>query len=442
MKYGVVFPQTTTETDPVAIRDFVQAAEGAGFDHLLLYDHVTGAHQSRFDEAGQFRPENSGRTYTYEAQFHEPLTTIAWMAALTSSIRFVTSVLVLPMRQTVLVAKQAAEHGDVHQDRDAAQRLALLGRDDAAEHHRGGVGDHQLGLEVARRGRGLGAGHGGRARARDLLAHVQAEEVVRRDARADGERGADPVRSGLVADGGSRQCHRLGGGGPQPPGRRFARRLGSDPGRRSLLMELADLVTEQLRPELADLDLRSTAELVRLMADDQKEALEAVADAANSIAAAIEAVHSRLEGGGRLIYVGAGTAGRLGLLDAAECPPTFNTDRVIAVLAGGPAAFDVSREAVEDDIGAGADDMDRLEISQADVVVGLSASGRTPYTIGAVAKAKQLGAVTVGISCNPNALLSRQVDYPIEVLVGPEVIEGKTKPLYIYTDRAEQTASA
>ncbi|HKZ19376.1 MAG TPA: N-acetylmuramic acid 6-phosphate etherase [Acidimicrobiia bacterium] len=192
-------------------------------------------------------------------------------------------------------------------------------------------------------------------------------------------------------------------------------------------MELADLVTEQLRPELADLDLRSTAELVRLMTDDQKEALEAVADAANSIAAAIEAVHARLEGGGRLIYVGAGTAGRLGLLDAAECPPTFNTDRVIAVLAGGPAAFDVSREAVEDDLAAGADDMDRLEISQADVVVGLSASGRTPYTIGAVAKAKRLGAVTVGIACNPNSLLSRQVDYPIEVLVGPEVIAGSTR---------------
>ncbi|HJR86034.1 MAG TPA: N-acetylmuramic acid 6-phosphate etherase [Acidimicrobiia bacterium] len=192
-------------------------------------------------------------------------------------------------------------------------------------------------------------------------------------------------------------------------------------------MELADLITEQLRPELADLDLRSTAELVRLMADDQKEALEAVAAAANSIAAAIDAVHTRLEGGGRLIYVGAGTAGRLGLLDAAECPPTFNTDRVIALLAGGPAAFDVSREAVEDDAAAGANDVERLEISAADVVVGLSASGRTPYTIGAVARARELGAVTLGVSCNPDALLSRQVDYPIEVLVGPEAIAGSTR---------------
>lgn len=192
-------------------------------------------------------------------------------------------------------------------------------------------------------------------------------------------------------------------------------------------MELSDLITEQLPPELADLDLRSTAELVRLMADDQKEALEAVALAANSIAAAIDAVHARLEGGGRLIYAGAGTAGRLGLLDAAECPPTFNTDRVIALLAGGPAAFVVSREAVEDDAAAGASDIERLEISAADVVVGLSASGRTPYTIGAVARAKELGAVTLGVSCNPGALLSRQVDYAIEVLVGPEVIAGSTR---------------
>src|SRR5688572_6220687 len=118
-------------------------------------------------------------------------------------------------------------------------------------------------------------------------------------------------------------------------------------------MEMADLVTEQLRPELADLDLRPTFELVRLMAADQKEALDAVVAATPSISAAVEAIHSQLEAGGRLIYVGAGTAGRLGLLDAAECPPTFNTDRVIGVMAGGAAAFNVPREAVEDDDGAG-----------------------------------------------------------------------------------------
>lgn len=109
MKYGLVFPQTTIGADPIAIRDFAQMAEGAGFDHMLLYDHVTGAAQSRFDEAGEFRPMNSGRTYTHEAQFHEPLTTIAWLAGVTTTLNFVTSVLVLPMRQTALVAKQVAE---------------------------------------------------------------------------------------------------------------------------------------------------------------------------------------------------------------------------------------------------------------------------------------------------------------------------------------------
>lgn len=192
-------------------------------------------------------------------------------------------------------------------------------------------------------------------------------------------------------------------------------------------MDLADLVTEQLRPELADLDLRPTSELVRLMAADQKEALEAVGAVTPSIVAAIEAVHSRLEAGGRLIYVGAGTAGRLGLLDAAECPPTFNTDRIIGVMAGGPLAFNVPQEAVEDDAASGAADMDRLEVTSADAVVGLAASGRTPYTIGAVVRAMELGAVTVGVSCNPDALLSRHVDYPIEVLVGPEVIAGSTR---------------
>lgn len=192
-------------------------------------------------------------------------------------------------------------------------------------------------------------------------------------------------------------------------------------------MELADLVTEQLRPELADLDLRPTSELVQLMAADQKEALDAVVAASPGIAAAVEAVQAQLEAGGRLIYVGAGTAGRLGLLDAAECPPTFNTDRVIGVMAGGAMAFNVPQEAVEDDASAGAADMDKLAVTATDAVVGLAASGRTPYTIGAVLRARELGAVTVGVSCNPGSLLSRHVDHPIEVLVGPEVIAGSTR---------------
>ncbi len=192
-------------------------------------------------------------------------------------------------------------------------------------------------------------------------------------------------------------------------------------------MDLAHLPTEQPRPELADLDLRPTLDLVRLMAADQAEALAAVTAAAADITAAIDAVVDRLEQGGRLIYVGAGTAGRLGLLDAVECPPTFNTDQVIGVMAGGPDAFLVSREAVEDHDDAGAADMERLRVSEADAVVGLTASGRTPYTVGAVVRARELGAVTVGVACNPGAVLSDHVDFAIELEVGAEVIAGSTR---------------
>lgn len=192
-------------------------------------------------------------------------------------------------------------------------------------------------------------------------------------------------------------------------------------------MDLEGLPTEQHRPELADLDLRPTLDLVRLMAADQREAQEAVAAAAPDIVRAIDAVVERLQKGGRLFYVGAGTAGRLGLLDAAECPATFNTDQVIGVLAGGPEAFLAARGEVEDDPEAGRGDMDEVGVSERDAVVGVAASGRTPYTIGAVIRAGELGAATVGISCNPDSPLSRHVDHPIEVVVGPEILAGSTR---------------
>jgi N-acetylmuramic acid 6-phosphate etherase len=192
-------------------------------------------------------------------------------------------------------------------------------------------------------------------------------------------------------------------------------------------MDLAHLLTEQHRPELADLDRRDTISLVRLMAEDQAEALDALVRAAPQIASAIDTVVERLEDGGRLVYVGAGTAGRMGVLDAAECPPTFNTDVVIGVLAGGFDALLKSSEAVEDDAAAGAADMDQLGLSPRDAVVGVSASGRTPYTIGAVQQARRLGAVTIGVASNPDAELSRHVDHPLELVAGPEVIAGSTR---------------
>lgn len=192
-------------------------------------------------------------------------------------------------------------------------------------------------------------------------------------------------------------------------------------------MDFAGLVTEQRRPDLADLDLRGTLDLVELMATDQAEVIAAVRRAAPDIAAAVDAAVERLRSGGRLIYVGAGTAGRLGVLDASECPPTFNTETVLGVLAGGMAAFIAPQESIEDDADAGAADLARLAIGPTDTVVGVAASGRTPYTIGAVRYAREYAALTISVACNPDAELSDHVEYPVEVVVGPEVIAGSTR---------------
>jgi N-acetylmuramic acid 6-phosphate etherase len=191
--------------------------------------------------------------------------------------------------------------------------------------------------------------------------------------------------------------------------------------------DLAHLVTEQRRPDLADLDLRDTPDLVTLMAEDQAHVVAAVVAERDRIAAAIDAIVERMRRGGRLIYVGAGTAGRMGVLDAVECPPTFNTDQIVGVMAGSAAAVEAAREGAEDDADAGAADLAALGVSDDDAVAGIAASGRTPYTIGAVRHARHVGAATVGISSNPDAALSRYVDHPIEVVTGPEVIAGSTR---------------
>ncbi|TML89840.1 MAG: N-acetylmuramic acid 6-phosphate etherase [Actinobacteria bacterium] len=187
------------------------------------------------------------------------------------------------------------------------------------------------------------------------------------------------------------------------------------------------LVTEAVRPELKEIDRAPTADLVRLMNDEDARVPAAVAAAASSIAAAVDAVAERLARGGRLVYVGAGTAGRLGILDAAECGPTFDTDRVVAVMAGGTQAFADAQEGAEDDADAGAHDLERLGVGPDDAVVAISASGRTPYVLGAAAHARARGAVVVGLACNEEAPLSSAVDIPIEVVVGPEFIAGSTR---------------
>jgi N-acetylmuramic acid 6-phosphate etherase len=192
---------------------------------------------------------------------------------------------------------------------------------------------------------------------------------------------------------------------------------------------LSDLVTESTRSEFDKLDLLETSDLVRLMNREDAVVPDAVAQAAGAITAAIEAIVDRLRAGGRLIYVGAGTSGRLAALDAAECPPTFNTppERVVAVVAGGNAALTGAVEAVEDDDVAGATAMDELAVGARDAVVGIAASGRTPFAMGAVRRAAARSALTVGLSCNPDAELSRLVAHPIEVVVGPEFVSGSTR---------------
>jgi N-acetylmuramic acid 6-phosphate etherase len=194
--------------------------------------------------------------------------------------------------------------------------------------------------------------------------------------------------------------------------------------------DLGGLVTERVRPELADLDLRPTQELVRLMASEEATVAAAVRRAAPDIAGAIDAIVARLTDRpeGRIVYVGAGTAGRMGVLDAAECGPTFSAaDKVVALMAGGPDAITKPKEGAEDDPAAGADELLALGVGPSDAVVGISASGRTPYVLGALGAAREAGALTVGLSCHPGSLVSAAADHAVEVVVGPEVIAGSTR---------------
>ena len=177
--------------------------------------------------------------------------------------------------------------------------------------------------------------------------------------------------------------------------------------------------TERQRVDLRDLDLRPTAELVGLINDEDRTVAGAVADAAESIAAAIDAIVERLESGGRLVYVGAGSSGRAAAADAAECGPTFSTDRIVAVT--------TEEEAAEDDAAAGANDLAALGVGEQDVVLAVSASGRTPYTLSAVEQAAKAGAFTIGLACVRDSELTRHVELAIEIEVGPEVIAGSTR---------------
>jgi len=181
------------------------------------------------------------------------------------------------------------------------------------------------------------------------------------------------------------------------------------------------LATEAVRPNLDDLDARPIGEIVALLVDAEGDAHAAVAVAVPRIATAAEAIAARLQRGGRLIYAGAGTPGRLGVLDAAECGPTFGTDVVRGVIAGGPAALTAAIEGAEDTF----DPADLADLSAADALVGITASGCTPYVLGALEHASAAGALTVAIVNNPGS--EAAADVVIELLTGPEVLAGSTR---------------
>ncbi|WP_338697803.1 N-acetylmuramic acid 6-phosphate etherase [Streptomyces sp. Q6] len=197
-----------------------------------------------------------------------------------------------------------------------------------------------------------------------------------------------------------------------------------------LRAQLATLTTEAFRPELAEIDQQSTLEIAKIMNAEDASVPTAVAAQLPAIAAAIDGTAERMARGGRLIYAGAGTAGRLGVLDASECPPTFNTDpsEVVGLIAGGPSAMVTAVEGAEDSKELAAEDLDALNLTADDIVVGISASGRTPYAIGAVEHARRTyGALTVGLSCNADSALAAAADHGIEVVVGPELLTGSTR---------------
>ncbi|MFB8189859.1 N-acetylmuramic acid 6-phosphate etherase [Microbacterium sp. NPDC055988] len=197
----------------------------------------------------------------------------------------------------------------------------------------------------------------------------------------------------------------------------------------SLLSVLEGLDTEASTTERGDLDLLDTAELVRRMNAEDRRVPEAVAERAEEIAAVVDAVTERFRRGGRLIYIGAGTAGRIGVLDASECPPTFGTDpsMVVGLIAGGETAIRSAVENAEDDESAAGESLRELGLSADDTVVGISASGRTPYVVGGLNYARSVGAFTAAIASNAHSEIGAVAEVAIEVVTGPEFISGSTR---------------
>lgn len=193
-------------------------------------------------------------------------------------------------------------------------------------------------------------------------------------------------------------------------------------------MNLDTLTTEAADPRFALVDTLDVGELATLMNETDQSVPLAVRDALDQIVPAIEGVSDRMRRGGRLFYVGAGTPGRIGVLDASEVPPTFSTTgRVIGIMAGGQKAIVDAVEGIEDSEEAGAAAIDEAGVGPLDSVVGVAASGRTPFVVAAVRRARELGALGIGFSCNSGTALSAASEHPIEVIVGPELVSGSTR---------------
>lgn len=192
---------------------------------------------------------------------------------------------------------------------------------------------------------------------------------------------------------------------------------------------MTKLTTEGYHPDTTNLDLMSTIEIIKLMNEEDKKIPLAIAKVLPEIEQAITAVVHALKIGGRLFYVGAGTSGRIGLLDAVECPPTFSTSPklVQAILAGGANAVMIAIEGAEDDLSLGAVELQKQQLTNRDVVIGIAASGRTPFVKGALIYAQQLGAKTISLVSNAHSVISEHADIAIEVITGPEILTGSTR---------------
>lgn len=192
---------------------------------------------------------------------------------------------------------------------------------------------------------------------------------------------------------------------------------------------LKNINTEKRNPRSFNLDSMSVQESVNLMIDEEYGVIEALKEQSLNIAKIVEVTSQALKKGGRIIYVGAGTSGRLGILDAVECPPTFSVDynTIIGLIAGGEKAFIQAQEGAEDNPDFGQEDLLKINLTAKDVVIGIAASGRTPYVIGALEYANSIDATTIAISCTKQAKISNYADYNVEAVPGPEVLTGSTR---------------